>query len=263
MNQDPQSAAEMSFWDHLEALRRVIIRALAVVALISCAFFAVMPDMFDAVILAPCSSRFILYRWLCSLSQRFPMLPDMCSDTFEVHLVNYELNSQFFIHMSTSFWLGLVVSFPVVIYQMWSFVSPALYEHEKRHARLAFLAGNVLFYLGVVVGYLTVFPMALRFLSTYQVSQIVANQISLSSYMDNFLSMIFMMGVVFELPLLCWMLSSIGVLHRSFFATYRRHAIVVLLIVAAIITPADPFSMLVLFFPLYLLYEASALIVKK
>ena len=263
MKEDPQSAAEMSFWDHIEALRQVIIRSLLVVAVVSCGLFFVMPSLFDSVILAPCTSDFVVYRWMCALSQRYPALPDLCSDTFRIELINYELNSQFFIHMTTSFWLGLVFAFPIVVYLLWSFVSPALYPEEKRHAKLAFLAGNVLFYIGVVVGYLTVFPLALRFLATYQISELIPNIISLDSYMSNFLSMIFMMGLVFELPLLCWMLSGIGVLRRSFFSTYRRHAIVALLIVAAIITPADPFSMLVLFLPLYLLYEASAFIVKK
>ncbi|MEG0948453.1 MAG: twin-arginine translocase subunit TatC [Bacteroidales bacterium] len=263
MSQNPDTAEEMTFWDHLEALRKVLIQSAVVVGVISILFFVFMTTLFDHVILAPCSSDFIVYRGMCALSNRYDFLPDLCNNTFKVDLINYNLNSQFFVHMTTSFWLGLVISFPIVIYLLWSFVSPALYSHEKRNAKWAFLFGNVMFYLGLTVGYLSVFPMTLRFLATYQVSEMIPNMISLESYMNNFLTLIFMMGLVFELPLLCWLLSTMGLLHRSFFRENRRYAIVVLLIVAAIITPADPFSMMMLFIPLYLLYEGSAYIVKK
>lgn len=263
MSQNPDTAGEMTFWDHIEALRKVLIQSAAVVGVISILFFIFMTTLFDHVILAPCTSDFIVYRWMCALSTRYEFLPDMCDSSFKVELINFNLNSQFFVHMTTSFWLGLVISFPIVIYLLWSFVSPALYPHEKRHAKWAFLFGNAMFYLGLAVGYLSIFPVTLRFLATYQVSEMIPNVISLESYMNNFLTLIFMMGVVFELPLLCWLLSTLGLLHRSFFSNYRRYAIVILLIVAAIITPADPFSMMMLFIPLYLLYEGSAYIVKK
>ena len=263
MSQNPDTTEEMTFWDHIEALRKVLIQSAIVVGVISILFFVFMTALFDNVILAPCTSDFVVYRWMCALSTRYEFLPDLCSNTFKVDLINYNLNSQFFVHMTTSFWLGIVLSFPIVIFLLWSFISPALYPHEKRNARWAFLFGNVMFYLGLAVGYFSVFPMTLRFLATYQVSEMIPNMISLESYMNNFLTLIFMMGLVFELPLLCWLLSSMGLLHRSFLREYRRYAVVVLLIVAAIITPADPFSMLMLFIPLYLLYEGSAYIVKK
>lgn len=263
MNQNPDTAGEMTFWDHIEAFRKVLIQSAVVVGVVSILFFTFMTKIFDYVILAPCSSEFILYRWLCGLSNRYEFLPDMCDPTFKVDLINLNLNSQFFVHMTTSFWLSLVVSFPIVIYLLWSFVSPALYPHEKRGAKLAFLFGNGMFYLGLAVGYLSVFPFTLRFLANYQVSELIPNVISLESYMSNFLTLIFMMGIVFELPLLCWLLSTLGLLRRSFFSEYRRYAIVILLIIAAVITPADPFSMMMLFIPLYLLYEGSAYIVKK
>lgn len=262
MSYDTDEKGEMSFWDHIDALRKVLIRAAGVVVLISILFFAFMTVIFDKVILAPCTSDFIVYRWMCSLSRHYSFLPDMCNDTFKVELINFNLNSQFMVHMSTSLWLGMVFAFPVVVYILWGFISPALYPHEKRHARIAFLFGNFMFYLGLVVGYLSIFPMTLRFLANYKVSDLVPNVISLDSYMSNFLTLIFMMGLVFEMPLLCWLLSRMGLLTRSFFSKYRRHAIVVLLIVAAVLTPADPFSMLLMFIPLYLLYEGSALIVR-
>jgi len=165
--------------------------------------------------------------------------------------------------MSTSMWIALLFAFPYVIYQLWTFVSPGLYAGEKRHARGAFLAGNIMFFIGIGVGYFLVFPLTLRFLAEYQVSEMVPNQISLDSYMSNFLTLNFIMGLVFELPLLCWLLSNMGLITRRFFKTYRRHAIVILLILAAFITPSsDPFTLSVVFVPLYALYELSAWVVK-
>ena len=205
-----------------------------------------------------------LSTYLSSISEYLSVLPDFCGDDFHVNLINIQLASQFFIHMSTSFWLAIVFAFPYIIYQLWSFVSPGLYEREKKNARFAFIIGNLMFFIGVAVGYLLVFPLTLRFLAGYQVSEIVPNQISLDSYMNNFLMMIFIMGIVFELPLLCWMLSGIGLLTRSFFSKYRRYAVVGLLVLAAVITPSgDPFTLMVVFLPIYMLYEVSAFFVKK
>lgn len=260
MNNEP---VEMSFWDHVNDLRKVILRSVGAIILLSVLFFALMPYIFDCVILAPCHADFILYRQLCDLSKYTSALPDFCNDQFEVKLINIQLASQFFIHMSTSMWLALLAAFPYVIYQLWTFISPGLYAGEKRHARGAFLVGNVMFFIGIAVGYFLVFPLTLRFLAEYQVSEMVPNQISLDSYMSNFLTLNFIMGLVFELPLLCWLLSNMGLVTRKFFKTYRRHAIVVLLILAAFITPSsDPFTLSVVFIPLYALYELSAWVVK-
>ena len=211
---------EMSFWEHVEDLRKVILRSVGAIILLAIVFFALMPHIFDSVILAPCHSDFVLYRWLCALNQHMAILPDFCNDQFEVKLINIQLASQFFIHMSTSMWLALLVAFPYVIYQLWSFVSPGLYAGEKRHARGAFLAGNIMFFIGIAVGYFLVFPLTLRFLAEYQVSEMVPNQISLDSYMNNFLTLNFIMGLVFELPLLCWILSNMGLITRQFFKTH-------------------------------------------
>lgn len=254
---------EMTFWDHLDALRGVLLRSLGVILLLACAFFYFMPVLFDSVILAPCSSDFYFYQWVCALSKYISLLPDFCSDSFHVNLINIQLASQFFIHMSTSFWLAAAFAFPLIIYFIWGFISPALYDSEKRNARPAFLLGSLLFFLGTMVGYFLVFPLTLRFLAGYQISEAIPNVISLDSYMGNFLVIVFMMGLVFELPLLCWILSSIGLLTRSFFKRYRRYAFVGLLFLAAVITPSgDPFTLMVVFLPIYLLYELSALLVK-
>lgn len=148
------------------------------------------------------------------------------------------------------------------MYLLWDFVSPALYANEKKGMRFAFLLGNVMFFLGVAVGYFVVFPLTLRFLADYHVSAMVANNISLDSYMDNFLMIVLMMGLVFELPLLAWLLGRMGGITRDTFRRYRRHAIVVLLVGAAMITPTgDPFTLMVVFLPIYFLWEFASLLV--
>ncbi len=251
-------SSEMGFWDHAEVLRGVLIRVALLLVLFTGVLFAVMPQIFDSVILAPCRPDFVLYRWLDYLSAS-SLLPDSVAGDFEVEIINIRLASQFFIHVTSSFWLALVLAFPVCVYMLWGFIAPGLYEEEKRGVRGAFLAGNLMFYLGVAVGYFLVFPLTLRFLADYRLSSLIDNRISLDSYMDNFYMLILVMGIVFELPVVAWMIGKTGLLTREFFGRYRRHAIVVLLVAAAVITPTgDPFTLLVVFLPLYILWELSA-----
>lgn len=258
-----EESNEMSFWDHLEELRWTIVRSIIALIIFAIIGFIFMPYLFDQVIMAPCSSDFFLYDWMCKVTSRISFLPDFC-DTFSVKIINIKLASQFMTHMSASFFLALLLTFPYLLYEVWRFVRPALYEHEKKNMGVVFLFGTVMFFIGCLVGYTVVFPMTLRFLATYQVSTYIDNQISLDSYMGTFLMLVFVMGIVFELPLICWLLSKFGILTRSFFKKYRRHAIVVLLTVAAIITPSsDPFTLMVVFVPLYMLFEMSALLVRK
>lgn len=247
----------MPFWAHFDVLRGVLFRIGALIIVLSVLFFVFMPQIFDAVILAPCHGDFPLYRL-------FDAIAGSTSDQpFEMSLINTRLASQLSIHLSTSFEMALVVGFPIVIYLLWRFVRPGLYPREREHAVRAFLAGNLMFYLGVAVGYFLIFPLTLRFLATYQLSDIIPNTITIDSYMDNFTVIILVMGLVFEMPLLGWLLGKMGVLTRDFFGKYRRHAIVALLILAALITPTgDPFTLFVVFVPLYMLYEATAMTVK-
>ncbi|MBD5317187.1 MAG: twin-arginine translocase subunit TatC [Bacteroides sp.] len=254
----------MTFWGHVEALRSVLLRAGVVLAVLTGVFFLLMPDIFDSVILAPTRGDFVLYRLFDRLGAESPLMPDLGGGDFHVELINIQLASQFFIHMSTSFWLAVVFAFPIIIYMVWGFVAPALYQGERKGMGKAFLLGNVMFFIGVAVGYFVVFPVTLRFLADYQVSAEVPNQISLDSYMDNFTVLILVMGIVFELPLLAWLLGRMGLVSRRFFRAYRRHAVAVLLILAAVITPTgDPFTLMVVFLPVYGLWEFSAMLVPK
>ena len=241
---------EMSFWDHLDVLRSYIIRVLVVLAVVLVGCFFALPYIFDPFILGPTHADFFMYRAL-----GFAYGP-----AEDVEIINIAVASQFLTHISTAFWISLVLVFPFLMYQVWAFVKPALYPKELRGVRTAFGGGTLLFYVGCAVGYLIVFPIIFRFLVQYRIGGEVLNQINLGSYM----SMVFIMGLVFEMPILAWMLGALGVLNKEMLKSWRRYAVVVLLILAAAITPTgDPFTLLVVFLPLYLLYELSILIVRK
>lgn len=251
-------SVEAGFWDHAEELRRVILKAVALVVGLACVCFAVMPELFDCVILAPCRADFPLYVLFDNVSGSH-----LSTERHDISLVNIQLASQFFVHMSASLWMAVVLAFPVIIYLLWGFVSPGLYENEKRGAGAVLMGGVVMFYIGVAVGYWLVFPLTLRFLADYHLSTLIPNHISLDSYIDNFMLLNLTMGLVFELPVVAWLLGRMGLIDRSVFTIFRRHAIVALLILAAVITPSgDPLTLMVVFVPLYLLWELSGVLVK-
>ncbi len=248
----------MTFWEHLSELRMVLWRMIAVVTALLLLFFFAMPYIFDAVVLAPCHGDFCTYRLL----GKVPFVSIVGADS-NIQLINVELSSQLFTHLSTAFWMALIVAFPALMYQLWTFVAPGLYEKELKATRRAFVFGMLLFYVGLAVGYFILFPFSLQFLYTYAVSTEIHNSITLGSYMENFLMLIFMMGVVFELPLVLTLLSKLGIVNHTMLCRYRRHAIVLLLILSAIITPSDVFSMILVFIPLYMLYELTIFTIKR
>lgn len=259
----PDDNSEMSFWAHLDALRAVLLKAAIVVAILSVAYFAAIPWLFDHVIAAPCSGDFPTYRLLNRLSAATGLGPDT-SAAFSVSLINIELASQFMVHVSASMWAALVTAIPLCLALGWSFVSPALRPYEKRAARPAFVWGCLMFYIGMAAGYFLVFPLALRFLSDYQLSDMISNTVSLTSYMDTFYTILLAMGLLFELPIVAWMLGKAGILSRAFFRKYRRHAIALILIAAGILTPtSDIFTLFAVFLPVYALWEGSALLIPK
>lgn len=254
----------MTFWEHLDALRKVLFRVAGIWLVLAIAFFIAMPWLFDHVVMAPCHDDFIFYRFLHWIGNNLGMTGEFFTRQFEVKLININLAAPFLIHMTTAFWMSVVVSAPYLFYQVWGFIRPGLYERESRHVRRALGIGTVMFFLGVLLGYLMVFPLTLRFLATYELSSAIENSISLNSYIDNFMMLILMMGVVFELPLVTWLLSMIGVVNKRMLGRYRRHAILVIFAVAAVITPTgDPFTLAVVAVPLCLLYELSVLLIKE
>ncbi|MDR0421046.1 MAG: twin-arginine translocase subunit TatC [Prevotellaceae bacterium] len=260
---DVGSNHEMTFWDHLEALRRMLFRVIIIIVVFMIVVFFSKDFIFGSVIFSPSSSDFCLYRWLCQLGEKLNM-PEFCPSPFKIEIININLSAQFFTHMSTSFWLGLILAFPYFLYEIWRFVCPALYKKERRYIRIAFGFGGILFFMGVMLGYFVVFPLTLKFLGTYQVTEAVVNQISLHSYISTFTSLILIMGIVFEIPMVALVLSKLGVIRRQFLRKYRKYAIVCSLILSAIITPSgDAFTMMMVACPLILLYEFSILVVKK
>jgi sec-independent protein translocase protein TatC len=255
---------EFTFWDHLDELRRVLFRILGVWFVLAIGYFIAMPWLFDHVVMAPCHNDFIFYDLLRSAGEVLHLDDDFFTQKFEVKLININLAAPFFIHMSTAFWMSVVTAAPYLFYEIWRFVSPALYKNERRGVKKALAIGTLMFFLGVLVGYFMVYPLTLRFLSTYQLSSSIENHISLNSYIDNFMMLVLCMGLAFELPMLTWLLSLLGIVDRPFLRKYRRHAIVLLVIIAAVITPTgDPFTLTMVAVPLYLLYELSILMVKE
>ena len=240
----------MTFWDHLEDLRKSIMRMAGVYILMAVVLFFFKDFLFDEVILAPSKKDFFFYR-LVGLD-------------FSLSLVNIEVSAQFMIHMKVTFICALILTFPYLVFELWRFVAPALYEKEKGAVRGAFSFASVLFYLGLAVGYFIILPVMLNFFAGYQVSADVPNTFSLSSYISLFTSTIMTFGLVFEFPTIVAILSALGLVTREMMREYRRHAICAVVIVAALITPSgDPFSLLVCTVPLYMLYEFSIFVCRK
>lgn len=263
MPEGEKTAGNMGFWSHVEALRGVLVRVAIVYVLLMAGCFVAMPRIFDAVVLWPMRPSFPLYHLIDAVAGD-AFGPEVSAGDFRVDLVSIELTSQFFIHMSASCWMALVLAMPFIFYQLWTFIRPALYPGERRGVRAAFWWGNLMFYAGAAVAYFVVFPLALRFLADYHLSPLIHTQVSIDSYMDNFFTLVLVMGIVFELPLVAWLLGRLGIIKREFFRRYRRHAIVVLLVLSSIITPTgDPFTLAVVFVPLYALWEGSARLVPK
>lgn len=239
-----------TFWEHLDVLRGVLLRSLMVITLLAVIAFC-FKEMLFGVVLAPRSSDFVTFRLLGV-------------EPFTVSLMNTGLTEQFLIHMKVAAYAGLLFASPYVIYELFRFVAPALYVAERRRAMQVVGASIGMFLLGTLVNYFLVFPLTVRFLGTYQVSPDVANMLTLQSYMDTLLGMSFVMGVVFELPVVSWLLSRLGFINGIQMRKYRRHAVVAILAVAAIITPTtDAFTMMIVALPIGLLYEFSILIVRR
>lgn len=254
---------ELTFWDHVEELRRMLFRVIIVLLILGVGYFIAMPWFFDNVVMAPCHNDFIFYHFLRWIGDVFHLTDDFFTQYFEVKLININLAAPFFIHISTSLWMAVVTAMPYLIYELWRFITPALYPHERKGVKKALFLGTVMFFLGVLLGYFMIYPLTLRFLSTYELSAVVENHISLNSYIDNFMMLVLCMGLAFELPLVTWLLSLLGIITKSFLRKYRRHAIVLIFVLAAVITPTgDPFTLTAVALPLCLLYELSILMIK-
>lgn len=245
-----------SFWDHLDELRSVLIRCVVAWGICAVAAFCFRDALF-AFLFAPAHPDFITYRLLRSLPYGEGW------GEVSVSFINTQLAAQFTVHMQVAALAGLVIAFPFLLWQLYGFLSPALYPHEKRAAGRIIGFGTVLFLCGVALNYLVIFPFAFRFLATYQVQPEVVNQIALNSYVSTLLILSLLLGILFEMPMVAWALGKAGLLEAAWLKQYRRHALVTLMILAAVITPTgDAFTLMLVTIPLYLLYELSIMVTK-
>lgn len=250
---------KQSFWEHLNVLRAAIVKIVAIVTVFSITGFCFKEELF-AVVLAPKNDGFITYRlfnWIAAWAGGE-------TESFAVLLINTGLAQQFIIHMKTALCTGVLCASPYIIYQLFRFVSPALYTNERKYVMRVVGGGYVMFVVGILVSYFLIFPLTFRFLGMYQVSEDVANLITLDSYISTLVLMCLSMGIVFEIPILSWLFAKLGLLSADFMRRYRKHAIVIILVVAAIITPtSDMFTLSLVALPMWLLYEVSIFIVNK
>lgn len=245
-----ETSGNKSFWEHLDDLRGSLIRILAVTFVFAMIAFCFKEWLFT-VVLAPADASFFMYRWLGG---------GMTS----LHLMNTGLTEQFVIHLKTAFAFGILLASPYIIKVLFDFISPALYEPEWRISVRLTASAYVMFLSGVTLNYFIIFPLTVRFLGNYQVSTQVDNMLTLQSYTGTLMMMSIVFGIIFEIPVVCWLLGRAGLLRAGNMTRYRRHAVVAILIIAAIITPTgDAFTLLIVSLPIWLLYELSVLIVKR
>lgn len=250
----------MTFGEHLEVFRRMLFRIIAITICLTVVIFCLKDTTFH-LLLAPCDNHFVTFHLLEEVFERLEI--DFRFEPYSIRLINTELSSQFMTHVSSSVYLALLLVSPYIVIELYRYIAPALYVDERRYSVLLAIAIYLLFILGVLMSYFVLFPFALRFLGTYQVAASVVNQINLDSYISTFVTLTLMMGLVFQLPILSLFLAKMGILEAKFMKQYRRHAFVLISIVAAVITPPDLFTCIMVLLPMYGLYEVSIFVVGK
>jgi sec-independent protein translocase protein TatC len=258
-NKGKKGEKEMSFLEHLEELRWHIIRSILAVVVFMIIAFIFKNIIFDKVILGPKSPNFITNRLLCQLGE-YLNTTALCINTKPLNLINIKMSGQLTTHITVSMVAGLILAFPVILWEFWQFFKPALKPNEARYARGAVFAASMLFFTGVLFGFFMLAPLSIHFLNTYEISEDVVNQINIRSYIGTLTSICLATGLIFELPIITFFLTKIDLITPKFMRTYRKHAIVLIFIVAAIITPPDVFSQTLVAIPLLLLYEISIII---
>ena len=246
---------KMTFGGHLEVLRHMLFRILSVVCGIAVVVFC-MKDFTWEILLAPSECDFCTYRWIESIAAKIG-ITDFHFTYFSVDLITTDLSSQFMLHITTAMYLGGLGASPFVLYELFRFVSPALYESEKKFSVQVAVIIYFLFMAGVVMTYFILFPISFRFLGTYSVAEKVHSTITLDSYIDTFATLTLVMGIVFQLPIISYILAKMGVLNADMLSKYRKHSFIIIMLLAAIITPPDLMTLILVSIPLYLLYEVS------
>ena len=250
----------LSFGEHLEELRQMLFRILAAVMVLAIAIFCFKDKTFE-LLLAPSRYDFITYRLIEKALRA--MGSSFVFNEFHVNLIATELSSQFMTHVTAAFYLGFLLASPYILYELFRFVTPALYEKERKYSVRVAIIVYLLFVVGVLMSYFILFPISFRFLGTYSVSEVVESNITLGSYIRTFATLTLIMGLVFQLPVIAFFLGKIGAVKSDFLKRYRKHALVIIMVVAAIITPPDLMTLVLVTIPLYLLYEVSISILKR
>ncbi|MCX8148687.1 twin-arginine translocase subunit TatC [Thermaurantimonas aggregans] len=254
--------AEMSFLGHLEQLRVHIIRSVVAAVMAAAVVFGFKNFFFDVVLLSPTKAHFVTYELFCAFSKLWEG-EVFCMEEMPFRIVNLKMAGQFAMHLWVSLVGGVILAFPYIVLQIWLFVAPGLKPEERKYAGVLIGSSSILFFLGVLFGYFLIVPLTVQFLGTYQVSDSVANQIDLSSYISTVTSVLLACGVMFQLPVLVYVGSKLGLLTPEWMRKYRKHAFVVVLIVAAVITPPDVASQILVTIPVMILYEISILIASR
>lgn len=255
--------AEMSFLDHLEELRWLLVRSSIAIIICACVAFAFSEFIFDEIIFAPKRGDFITYRIFCDLANEYDLDKSFCIQELPFEIQSRSMDGQFSTDIWTAITAGFILAFPFILWEFWKFISPALYDKEKKYAVLFIISTSILFFLGVIFGHYLITPLSLNFLGNYRISALVKNDIDLDSYLSLVKTTAISCGLVFELPIVMYFLAKIGLVSANFLRTYRRYAYVIILIIAAIVTPPDVVSQMIVTIPLVILYETSIFIAAR
>ncbi len=258
-NSDNVKERDMSFLDHLEELRWHIIRSIVAIMVFTIVAFVEVKWIFNNIILAPASANFPTWRFLCKMGKLFD-LPDLCIQDIHLELQSRYMTGQFTITIIAAFVLGVVIAFPYIVWELWRFIKPGLHLKERRGSYGVVASVSFLFISGISFGFYVIAPLMVYIMVNYQISELIVNQFDITSYVSTFIALVFGSGLLFQLPVVIYFLSKIGLITPMFLRKYRKHSVVVILIVAAIITPPDPLSQILITIPLYLLFEISILI---
>lgn len=263
MAKNKTKPGEMSFLDHLEELRWLLVRSSAAIIIGGCIAFAFSGFIFDQIIFAPVKGDFITYRIFCDLANTYDLDKSFCMKELPFQIQSRTMDGQFITDIWTSITAGFILAFPYILWQFWKFISPALYDKEKKYAVAFIVMTSILFFMGVIFGHYLITPLSLNFLANYKISDVVKNDIDLDSYLSLVKTTAISCGLVFEMPIIMYFLSKIGLVSANFLRTYRRYAIVIILIIAAIVTPPDVVSQTIVTIPLVILYEVSIFIAAR
>jgi sec-independent protein translocase protein TatC len=261
LDQEPIQEKEMSFLEHLEELRWHVVRSMGAILIFTIAAFITAPWIFHNIIFAPARVDFPTFVWLCNIGQFFGSVDALCVEEIPLKIQSRFMTGQFSMHIVSSFVIGIIVAFPYITWELWRFIRPGLYPREKSSSRGAVASISFLFITGVLFGYYIMSPIMISFLANYQISDMIVNEFDITSYVGTIVGVVFGSGLLFQLPVVIFFLTKIGIVTPAYLRKYRKHAIVIILIIGAIVTPtADPLSQSLISVPLYLLYEISILI---